>query len=118
MTCVAQTDAPEENSQTRKMLHKLLQTSTRFSDASDSAKYARHAHTMRIIDLLAHILAHMLSQLCARNGSVRRVGRGRGRLSAAPAIAARRPKPGPCSESFVLVELFMLGDSRRCHRIV
>jgi hypothetical protein len=36
------------------MLHKSLQTSTRFSDASDSAKYARHAHTMRIIGLLAH----------------------------------------------------------------
>ena len=48
-----------DNSRTRKMLHKLLQTSSRFSDASDSAKYARHAHTMRIIDLLAHILAHI-----------------------------------------------------------
>ena len=103
-----------DNSRTRKMLHKLLQTSTRFSDASDSATYARHAHTMRIIDLLAHIL----SQLCARNGTVRRLGRGSWKLSAAGAIAARRPRPWPRSESFVLVDLFMLGDSRRFHRIV
>jgi len=45
---------PRHNSRTRKMLHELLQTSTRFSDASDSAKYARHAPTMRIIGPLAH----------------------------------------------------------------
>src|SRR5436190_12741370 len=103
-----------DNSRTRKMLHKSPQTSTRFSDASDSAKYARHAHTMRIIDLLAHILA----QLCARNGAARRLGARSGTLSAAPVIAARWPRLGPRSESFVLVDLFMLGDSRRCHRIV